>query len=76
MPMLKHEMRKGVRCYVHGHSIQEDNKSTIIDSKGTILKNPVFSTVLVELDNPPKGIPKEFNVPVECVYWTNQNRNK
>lgn len=72
MPMLKREMQKGLRCYVAGHAVAGDNTSPVIDSRGKILKNPVLSTVLVELDNPPKGIPKQCNVPVECVYWSKQ----
>lgn len=72
MSMLKNEMKKGIKCHVHGHAINGDIKSPMINSKGVILENPVFSTVLIKLDNPPKGIDKNYKVPVGIVYWTEQ----
>lgn len=72
MSMLKREMQKGLRCYVSGHAIAGDNTSPVIDSRGKILKSPVLSTVLIELDTPPEGIPKQYNVPIDCVYWAKQ----
>lgn len=72
MSMLKREMKKGIKCQVIGHAIDGDMKSPLINSKGVILENPIFSTVLVELENPPVGINKRFKVPVGIVYWTKQ----
>lgn len=73
MSMLKHEMKTGVKCYVKGHAIQGDMRSPMIDSRGTIVASPLFSTVLVDLDNPPKGLESRCNVPLACVYWTKQD---
>lgn len=72
MGMLPYEMKKGLKCYVNGHSVRHDSKSICIVSSGTILEKPCLGTVLVELDNPPKGISKRYRVPVESVYWAKQ----
>lgn len=72
MGILKHEMKPGVKCYVRGHAVSEDPTSPMIESKGVILAVPMLNTVLIELKTPPKGVTKQYHVPVDSVYWTSQ----
>ena len=73
MGMLKREMKPGVRCHVEGHAIIGDIRSPYIRSKATILKEPCYSTVEVQLDNPPINVQTITQVPVSSVYWTKQD---
>ena len=69
MGMLKHEMKKGMKCYVQVHEIPGDITSRMIESKAVILAPPIMSTVLVKL-GPPYN--RKMHVPVDCIYWTKQ----
>lgn len=73
MSMLSIEMKAGVKCYVNGHFIRGDQKSPLISSKAVILERPTFSTVYLELENPPEGVDKRCRVPLEIVYWRKQD---
>lgn len=73
MSMLVIEMKAGIKCYVDGPSVSGDPWSTHISSKALILEKPTFSTVYVELENPPECVGKRCRVPITSVYWRKQD---